>query len=319
MPRLSPALFSFGAVFAFMSASASLFAPAVLAQQAPAQPPGQQDFSRVEIATTDLGHRTYMLQGAGGNIVAALGDDGIIMVDTQFAPLHDKIKAALSKLSPQPVRYVVSTHFHSDHVDGNAAFAREGATVAAQENVLKRMSMPTPNERWGGTSPPSPPASRPTMTYSRQMALKVKGREAQLIYAPAAHTDGDTYVYFADANVLAVGDLENNGYPIHTDVSNGGNIDGLIAASDAVMRLANDQTQIVRGHGGVIKRTDVAAFKAMLVGARERVAKLVSAGKSEAETIAAAPLQDMDAAVRSTPEDSSTFVRIIYRSLKDEH
>ena len=187
--------------------------------------------------TTDLGHRTYMIEGMGGNITAAVGDDGVIMVDGQFAPLHDKIKAAVAAISKEPIRYLVNTHFHGDHTGGNEGFAKDGAVVTAHENVAKRLSAGTTNGLTGAKTPPAPQGAIPTRTYTTEMTLQVGGREAALKHFANAHTDGDTYVYFADANVLSTGDIVTLGarYP-NIDFANGGTIDGMIAATDALPR-----------------------------------------------------------------------------------
>ncbi len=163
----------------------------------------QTDYSEVEIKTTELGHRTFMLEGAGGNITVAVGEGGIIMVDGQFAPLHDKIKAAIAAVSKEPIRYLVNTHFHGDHAGGNEGFAKDGAVVTAHENVAKRLSAGTTNGLTGATTPPAPEGAVPTKTYTTEMTLQVGGREAVLKHLDNAHTDGDTYVYFPDANVLS--------------------------------------------------------------------------------------------------------------------
>src|SRR5262245_21291908 len=216
-------------------AIAALASAAVLsAGAAQAQAP---DFSIVEIKTTDLGNKTYMLEGQGGNITVAVGTDGIIMVDTQFAPLHDKIKAAIAKISPLPVKYVINTHYHGDHVDGNALFHKAGATIVAHDNLRIRMAAGTTNLLTGNKVPPAAAEAIPTMTYQvGDMKVQVGGRTAELKHVINAHTDGDTWVYFADGNVLALGDtFTNSRYP-NIDWSNGGGIDGMILANSVISR-----------------------------------------------------------------------------------
>ena len=173
--------------------AAVLFAGNASAQQAtPAAPPAR-DFSKVEIKTTDLGNNTYMLEGEGGNITVAVGKDGIIMVDGEFAPLHDKIKAAIEAVSKEPIKFLVNTHFHGDHTGGNAPFAKDGAVVTAQQNVKKRLEEGTTNGLTGAKTPPVAPGALPTKTYFGGTVLRVKGRVALLMHIPHAHTDGDTY------------------------------------------------------------------------------------------------------------------------------
>src|SRR5262249_16554799 len=207
-----------------------LCAPAV-AQQQPT-PPAGPDFSKVVVKTFDLGHRTYMLEGFGGNITIAIGEDGVIMGDSQFAPMHDKLTAAITALTPLPVRYLVNTHLHGDHTGGNALFAADGAVIVGHENVRKRLATAWTHNLSGVTTPPAPEAALPKQTYSDSMTLEVKGRTAQLTHPLNAHTDGDTYVYFPDANVLATGDVfGNRGYP-NSDFLNGSSIKGMIAINE---------------------------------------------------------------------------------------
>ena len=280
------------------------------AQQAP-------DYSKVEIKATDLGKKTFMLVGQGGNITAAIGDDGMILVDTQFAPLHDKIKAALASLSPLPVKYVVNTHFHGDHTGGNEAFAKDGAVVVADPNVGKRLAAGTVNALTGAKTPPAAPGAIPTQTYTNMTTLMVRGRAAQVIHEPAAHTDGDSAIYFADANVLATGDIVSMGnrYP-NIDVANGGNIKGIIAAVDSYLKIANADTEIVPGHGDLLTKSGLADYRELLVMSRDRVAKLIAEGKSEDEAVAAKALLDVEKKAGANEQATANFVRLIYRSLK---
>ena len=297
--------------------------PAVLATAmiamggAAAAQPAPPDFSKVEISTTDLGHRTWMLQGQGGNITVAVADDGVIMVDGEFAPLHDKIKAAIGALSPQPIRYLVDTHLHGDHTGGNAAFAADGVTVVAQVNVKTRLAAGTVNALSGAKTLPAPAAALPTRTYDDHLTLALTGRKAELGHIPAAHTDGDTHVWFADANVLATGDIVSvgNRYP-NIDVASGGNINGMIAGVDAFLAMTNAESRIVPGHGEVMTRAGLQDYRGVLATARDRVAGLIAKGQSEDQAVAAAPLADLDVKVGATPQASANFVRLIYRSLK---
>jgi glyoxylase-like metal-dependent hydrolase (beta-lactamase superfamily II) len=213
-------------------------AAVLLAGAAQAQAP---DFSKVEIKTTDLGKNTYMLEGQGGNITVAVGTDGVIMVDSQFAPLHDKIKAAIAKISPQPVKYVINTHYHGDHIGGNELFRKGGATIVGHDNLRIRMTAGTTNLLTGNKVPPAPADAIPTMTYQvGDMKVQVGGRTAELKHVINAHTDGDTWVYFADANVLALGDTFTNGRYPNIDWSNGGGIDGMILANERYLLTANN-------------------------------------------------------------------------------
>src|SRR3977135_3623712 len=203
---------------------------ASLAQHTPAAPP-PPDFSKVEIKTTDLGENVYMLEGQGGNITVAVAQNGIIMVDGQYAPLHDKIKAAVATISNLPVKYLINTHYHGDHTGGNEPFAKDGVTIVAQDNVKKRLAAGTTNGLTGDKTPPAPQGALPTDTYTNFSKVRLPGRVADLKHIPNAHTDGGTYVWFKTANVLATGDTFSNGSYPNIDFANGGNIKGMIAAT----------------------------------------------------------------------------------------
>jgi glyoxylase-like metal-dependent hydrolase (beta-lactamase superfamily II) len=276
----------------------------------------QQDFSKVEEKVTDLGHGVYWLLGAGGNTTVAVGRDGVILVDDQFAPVSGKLMAAVATLSKAPIKYVVNTHFHGDHTGGNDAFAAAGAQIVAQDNVKTRLSEETTAGLSGRKSPPRPKAAWPTITFADSLALKVDGQTALLHHVGPAHTDGDSFVYFPEANVLAAGDcFTREGYPF-LDVDNGGSFSGEIAFVDAMLAVANDTTKIVPGHGALATRTDMVAYRAMLATVRDRVAKLIAQGKTEEEAIAAKPLADLDAQWGGQLNNSDRFVGWAYRSLK---
>jgi cyclase len=281
----------------------------------------QPDFSKAEIKTTDLGNKTYMLEGVGGNITVAVGTDGIIMVDTQFAPLHDKIKAAIEKISPLPVKYVINTHYHGDHTGGNAAFHKEGATIVAQDNIRVRLAAGTTNGLTGAKAPPVEPDALPTDTYQvGGMKVQVGGRTAELNHVINAHTDGDTWVYFADANVLALGDTFTRNYP-NIDWANGGGIDGMILANERYLKVANDTTKIVPGHGPLANKANLQEFHDMLVTARDRVKKLYDEGKSEQDVLAADPLAELSKkwAAAQGLGTGPTFTRNVYNSFRNHN
>lgn len=276
------------------------------------------DFSKVEIKTIDLGHNTYRLEGQGGNITVAVGTDGIIMVDGQFAPLHDKIKAAITAISPLPIKYLINTHFHGDHTGGNAGFQNDGAIAVAQDNVRVRLAAGTANGVTGNKTAPVAPEALPKQTYTGgSITLEVGGRKAVLTHANNAHTDGDTWVYFADANVLCTGDIMNNTKRYQTlDFANGGDIRGAIRATDAFLAVANDDTKVMTGHGTLAKKSDIAEFNAMLKIARERVQKLFKEGKSEDEVIALRPLKDLDAKWAADDKAAIAYLKMVYNSFK---
>jgi cyclase len=315
--------------------SAGVVGGSALAQQTPpaappATPPAAQpaapppiDFSKVEIKTTDLGDGAYMLEGQnpgsiGGNITVALGTGGIVMVDGQYAPLHDKIKAAIAVISNLPVKYLINTHYHGDHTGGNEAFAKDGVTIVAQVHVKSRLAAGTTNGLTGAKTPPAVPGALPTDTYEVFSKVRLPGRVADLKHIRNAHTDGDTYVWFKTANVLATGDTFTNGRYPNIDFANGGNIKGMIAATDAYLKLTNAKSRIVPGHGPIADKAALTEYRAMLVTARDRMAALVKQGKSEGDVVAAKPFADLDKKWAPTELASTNFIRVVYHSLADK-
>jgi glyoxylase-like metal-dependent hydrolase (beta-lactamase superfamily II) len=295
--------------WAAVAVSTIVFAGAANAQQ--------RDFSKVEIKTIDLGHNTYRLEGEGGNITVAVGTDGIIMVDGQFAPLHDKIRAAITKISPLPIKYLINTHFHGDHTGGNGPFQKEdGVIVVAQDNIRVRLAAGTTNGVTGAKTPPVAPEALPKQTYiGGSITIEVGGRKAVLTHVNNAHTDGDTWVYFADANVLCTGDTMNNNHRYQTiDFANGGDIRGAIRATNAFLKIANDDTKVMTGHGPLAKKSDVVEYNAMLKTVRERIEKLVKEGKSLDEVIALRPLKDLDAKWAANDAAAIAYLKMVYGS-----
>jgi cyclase len=300
------------------AAAACLAGPALAQQPAPAGPPVGPDWSKIEVKTFDLGNRTYMLEGFGGNTTVAVGEDGVIMVDGQFMQMHDKLKAAIAAVSQQPVRFLVNTHYHRDHVGGNVPFSKDGAVVVAHENVRKRLAdgatMAVPEVKYA----PAPEEALPAMTHKDGMTLQVKGRAAQLKHPLNAHTDGDTFVYFADANVLSTGDTVAMGRYPNIDFANGGTLKGTIAASDAYLSLANDNTKIVPGHGPLATNAQLAEYRAMLATVRDRMLALIKDGKSQADVLSAKPFADFDAKFKVNEQASTNWMRVVYGSVKSE-
>jgi glyoxylase-like metal-dependent hydrolase (beta-lactamase superfamily II) len=302
---------------AVVAAMMALSGPA-LAQTPPAAPPPPPDFSKVQIKTTDLGDNCYMLEGQGGNITVAVATDGIIMVDGQFAPLHDKIKAAVAVISNLPIKYLINTHYHGDHTGGNEAFAKDGATIVAQIHVKNRLAAGTTNGLTGAKTPPAPQGALPSDTYTNFSKIRLRGRVADLKHIENAHTDGDTYVWFKTANLLSTGDTFTNGRYPNIDFANGGNIRGMIAATDIYLKLTNAKTRIVPGHGPLADKAALVEYHKMLITARDRMAKLVKDAKSEADVVAAKPFADLDAKWAPTELASTNFIRVVYHSLADK-
>jgi cyclase len=304
-----------------LAAAAAMFSGAALAQpsvKAPMPSPPLIDWAKIEIKATDLGNNTWMLAGQGGNITIAVGTDAIIMVDGQFAPLSDKIKAAIKAISPLPIKYLVNTHFHGDHTGGNENFARDGVTIVAHDNIRVRLAAGTVSGMTGAKAAPRPAEALPKETYvGGLITLEVGGRKAQLTHIANAHTDGDTWVFFADANVLCTGDTANNLRRYQNiDYMNGGDVRGMIRALDTYIRVANDQTKFVVGHGALATKADLVVFRDMLVTSHDRIKKLFDEGKSEEEVLAARPLADLDATWGNNPGHAAGHTKNVYNSFK---
>lgn len=275
----------------------------------------QRDFSQVEIKTTPLRGGLSMLVGAGGNIVLSSGSDGAYLIDDQYAPLSDKIRAAVSAAGDQPVRFVINTHWHGDHTGGNESFGASGAVILAHDNVRKRMSSEQVMAFFKQTTPPSPKAALPVVTFTEQASLHFNGDQADIIHVSHAHTDGDALVYFRKANVLHMGDTYFNGLYPFIDLDSGGTVDGYIAALDRGLALSDDETQIVPGHGPLSNRAELGEFRAMLSGFRDRIAELKTQGMTLEQAQAAKPTAAFDEKLGGAFIKPDALVTFIYRSL----
>jgi glyoxylase-like metal-dependent hydrolase (beta-lactamase superfamily II) len=251
----------------------------------------QQDFSDVEIVTTKVADGIYMLEGRGGNIGVSVGDDGVFLIDDQYAPLTDKIVAAVATLSDRPIRFVLNTHWHGDHTGGNENLGDAGALIVAHDNVRRQMSVGQFFELWDREVEPSAPAAMPVVTFSETVTFHLNGDVIHVFHVEHAHTDGDSMVHFEKADVLHMGDVLFNGTFPFIDVYSGGTLDGMIAACRRALELVGPDTVVIPGHGPLASRSDVIAYRDMLQAAHDAVAPMVRAGCSLADIRAADPLQ----------------------------
>lgn len=252
-----------------------------------------------------------VLFGRGGNIGLSYGADGNVLVDDQYAPMTENIAAAVQGLDPDPIRFVINTHWHGDHTGGNENLGRAGTVVVAHDNVRVRMTMEQVVR--GERVPPSPPGALPVITFGEDLTFHLNGDEIRAIHVEHAHTDGDSVIYWTRANVLHMGDTYFNGMLPFIDLDSGGSIDGAIAAVEAGLALANEETRIIPGHGPMARRADLVRYRDMLIELRSRVGQGIAAGRTLAQIRAE---RHADAYGRADAFISpDAMIETIYRSL----
>ena len=292
-----------------------------------------QSLDTVDVHVLHVQGNVYMLVGAGGNITLQVGDEGVLLVDTSFEQMSDKVVAAIRSLSDKPIRYIINTHAHPDHVGGNAPIAKSGATIAggnmgvgantgasilAHENVLNRMTAPT------GQQAPTPAAAWPTDTYfTRKKELFFNGEAIEIIHQPAAHTDGDSLVFFRRSDVLSSGDLFGTiTYPV-IDLERGGNIQGIVDALNTILDITIPRdkqeggTYVIPGHGRLCDEADVLEYRDMVTIIRDRIQDLVKKGMTLEQVKAARPTLDYDGryGAKTGPWTTDMFIAAVYRNL----
>ena len=254
----------------------------------------EQDWSKVTIKTIKVTESIYMLQGSGGNIGVSVGEDGVIVIDDQYAPLTPKIQEAISKLSTKPIKFVINTHWHGDHVGGNENLAAAGAVIIAHDNVRKRMSSEQFIALMSTKVPPSPEKALPIVTFTSDITLHFNGEDIHVMHVDATHTDGDAVIVFPKAKVIHMGDCYMTiSYPF-ADISSGGSFDGFISTSDKIAGMADATTKIIPGHGPLSNAAELKAWRDMLVEIRAAVKKLAAGGKSLADVQKAKPTAKWD-------------------------
>lgn len=288
---------------------------ALLAAAAPASAQ-QRDFSKVEIKVEKLAPGVAVLFGSGGNIGLSYGEDGNVLIDDQFAPLTDKILAAIKTLDPDPVGFVVNTHWHGDHTGGNENFGKRGAVILAHDNVRARLSTEQVMRALDLTVPASPKAALPVVTFADGVTLHLNGDTLHVIHVANAHTDGDSLVHWQKGDVLHMGDTFFHGptFPF-IDLGSGGSIDGMIAAANRGLGLARPNTKIIPGHGEMATRADLVAYRDMLVDIRGKVAAAIAAGQSLEQIQAARPAERYGRTEGFIKPDQ--FVEAVYNSLRN--
>lgn len=273
----------------------------------------QQDFSKVEIKTTKLTDTLYMLVGEGGNIGVSAGADGVYLIDDQYAPLTDKITAAVKAISDKPIKYVINTHWHGDHVGGNENLGKQGAVILAHEAVRTRMAKGQEIALFKMVVPPA--VALPVITYSHSATLHLNGEAAKLMHVDPAHTDGDTFVHWPAANIIHTGDFFVSGRFPFIDLESGGSLAGTIKAAETILALCNDATRIIPGHGPLSGKAELAAYRDMLIDAQKRAAAAKAAGKTVEQWVAEKPFADLDATLGQDFIKTDVFTAMIYNAL----
>jgi len=282
---------------------------------------GQGNFEGVELSITPVAGNVYMVQrpGGGGNIGVQVGPDGVLLVDSLFAPLADRLVAAVGQVTDQEIRFLVNTHIHIDHVGGNENLAERGVVIFAHDNTRLRFSEERSRfPRAGGSFvPQQPAAARPLITFNDTMNFHLNGEEVLAFWAPPAHTDGDVFVYFPESDVLHLGDVyRTTSYPI-IDIYNGGSLRGTIAAMDKAIEIAGPQTKVIPGHGlKVVGRNELVEFRDMILDIQGQVLAMIREGKKLDEVMAARPTAAYDAEWTDDPGwGPEDFVPIVYYEL----
>jgi cyclase len=274
-------------------------------EKAPVPPPD------VKIETTELAPGIYLLTGRGGNIGLTVGVDGAAIIDDQFDDMAPKIRAAVAMLSPTPVKFVINTHLHGDHTGGNDAFGKAGAVIIAQDNVRKRLGSASFNTANNQPIAPRAREALPVVTFADSATLHFNDDDLEFTHLPNAHTETDIFVRFRKANIVHLGDMFTGGFPF-IDGGNGGTLDGLIKAHEAVLPTLDDATQVIRGHGPLGNKAELQAYHDMLVVVRDRIARLVKANKSQDDVVAARPTKEFEEKYGGTNFNAAQWIGRAY-------
>ena len=268
--------------------------------------------NEVEITAVPVATQIYMLSGEGGNIGLFIGDDGTFLIDDQFAPLTDKIVAAIKSVGGDFPKFLINTHYHGDHTGGNENLGKGGTLIFSHDNVRDRLSTGSFIAAFDMKREAIPQEGLPVVTFSEDISFHLNGDSLSAIHVPHAHTDGDSFIYFKKANVIHAGDIFFNGFYPFIDVTHGGSLKGMIKAADKILSLADDKTKIIPGHGPMGDKAQLAGYRQMLWTAYERLRKLKAEGKTAQEAVAAKPLADLEGTWGDGIFNSDRWVEIIY-------
>jgi len=269
----------------------------------------------VEYRTTTLSDTVSMVQARGGNVAVSAGEDGVFIIDDQYKPSIDQLLAAIGSISDSPVRFVINTHYHGDHVGGNEAIGEGGGVIIAHDNIRKRMSASQFNHFMDSETPAWPDAALPVVTFNDRVTLHLNGEAVTAYHVPRGHTDGDSIIHFPESNVLHMGDIYFNGLYPYIDLDAGGTVQGMIGAVELGLELADEETKIIPGHGPLTDRAGMQGYLAMLVEIRDRVQALIDQGMSREQVVAARPTAQWDEELGNAFIKPDQLAIFVYNSL----
>jgi len=276
----------------------------------------QTDYSKIQIKSNKLADNLYTLDGAGGTIGVLTGPDGVFMVDSQFAPLSEKIAAAIKQISGgQPIKFLINTHVHGDHTGGDENFGKMGVTIISRPELRNRLAHPNPGAN-GQPGTPMPAAGLPLLTYNGNLTFQMDGEEVRVFAIPRAHTDGDTLVQFVNADVIMTGDFYRSVQFPNIDRANGGSLRGLEDGLARVVSLCGPNTKVVPGHGAIVDRNAVEAHRDIVLAIHKKVADMVKQGKTMEEVVAAKPASEFTSKIKDVGMTEDRFVGQVYAELK---
>jgi len=269
----------------------------------------------IEYRTTALSDTVTLVQARGGNVAVSAGEDGVFIIDDQYKPSVEQLLAAIGRISDRPVRFVINTHYHGDHVGGNEAIGEGGGVIIAHDNIRKRMTAAQFNHFMGSETPAWPDAALPVVTFNDRVTLHLNGEAVTAYHVPRGHTDGDSIIHFPESNVLHMGDIFFHGLYPYIDLDAGGTIQGMIGAVELGLDLADGTTKVVPGHGPLTDRAGLQAYHAMLVEIRDRVQALIDQGLSREQVVAARPTAQWDEELGNAFIKPDQLAIFVYNSL----
>lgn len=274
-----------------------------------------QDFTKVEIKTVPLEEGVYMLLGEGGNIGVSTGEDGVFLIDDQFAPLTAKIQAALDQITDKPVRFLLNTHWHFDHTGGNENFGKAGVVIIAHNHVREHLKTDQFLKVFDRKIPASPAAALPIITFGDTVTFHLNGQTIHAFHVEQAHTDGDSVIHFREANVIHAGDIYFNGIYPFIDTEHGGSLDGMIEATERILAIADRDTKIIPGHGPLSNRAELVTYRRMLLDVRSLTRTAIQTGITLTDFIASKPTADYDKTWGKGFLPPQKFLTIVYQDL----